>query len=81
MLAGDRTGAPLGAEGMRFIVKARCAAAGLEGSVLGALAAVGFVTEAGLRDMPIGEAMDMTGHRTLATFQGYYQWAVIRRSN
>ena len=31
VLAGDRTGAPLGTEGMRFIVKARCAAAGLEG--------------------------------------------------
>ncbi|MEB0060129.1 hypothetical protein [Variovorax sp. LG9.2] len=28
-------------------------------------------TEAGLRDMPIGEAMAMTGHRTVATFQGY----------
>ena len=28
-LAGDRMGTPLGAEGVRFIVKARCAAAGL----------------------------------------------------
>ena len=37
-------------------------------------------TEAGLRDMPIGEAMAMTGHRTVATFQGYYQSAAIRRS-
>ena len=45
-----------------------------------ALAAVGLVTEAGLRDMLIGEAMAMTGHRTVATFQGYYQWAAIRRS-
>ena len=45
-----------------------------------ALAAVGLVTEAGLRDMLIGEAMVMTGHRTVATFQGYYQSAAIRRS-
>ena len=37
-------------------------------------------TEAGLRDTPIGEAMAMTGHRTVATFQGYYQSAAIRRS-
>ena len=37
-------------------------------------------TEAGLRDMPIGEAMAMTGHRTVATFQGYYQSAAILRS-
>ena len=45
-----------------------------------ALAAVGLVTEAGLRDMPIGESIAMTGHRTVATFQGYYQSAVICRS-
>ena len=45
-----------------------------------ALAAVGLVTEAGLRDMPIGESIAMTGHRTVATFQGYYQAAAIRRS-
>ena len=45
-----------------------------------ALAAVGLVTEAGLRDMPIGEATAMTGHHTVATFQGYYQSAVLCRS-
>ena len=45
-----------------------------------ALAAVGLVTEAGLRDMPIGESIAMTGHRTVATLQGYYQSAAIRRS-
>ena len=39
----------------------------------------GFETEAGLRDMPIGEAMAMTGHLTVATFQGYYQSAAFRR--
>ena len=67
MLAGDRMGAPLGAEDVRFIVKARCAAAGLEGRFSVHSLRSGFVTEAGLRDMP------MTGHRTVATFQGYYQ--------
>ena len=80
VLAGDRMGAPLGAEGVRFIVKARCAAAGLEGRFSAHSLRSGFVTEAGLRDMPIGEAMAMTGHRTVATFQGYYQSAAIRRS-
>lgn len=80
VLAADRMGAPLGAEGVRFIVKARCAAAGLEGRFSAHSLRSGFVTEAGLRDMPIGEAMAMTGHRTVATFQGYYQSAAIRRS-
>ena len=70
-LAGDRMGTPMGAEGVRFIVKARCAAAGLEGRFSAHSLRSGFVTEAGLRDMPIGEAMAMTGHLTVATFQGY----------
>ena len=61
-------------------MKARCAAAGLEGRFSAHSLRSGFVTEAGLRDMPIGEAMAMTGHRTVATFQGYYQSAAIRRS-
>ena len=75
-------GAPLGAEGERFIVKARCVAAveGLGARFLADSLRSGFVTEAGPRDMPVGEAMAMTGHRTVATFQGYYQSAAIRRS-
>ena len=67
-------GAPLGAEDVRFIVKAPCAAAGLEGRFSVHSLRSGFVTEAGLREMP------MTGHRTVATFQAYYQSAAIRRS-
>ena len=58
----------------------RCAAAGLDGRFSAHSLRSGFVTEAGLRDMPVGEAMAMTGHRTVATFQGYYQSAAIRRS-
>ena len=82
VLAADRMGAPLGAEGERFIVKARCVAAveGLGARFLADSLRSGFVTEAGPRDMPVGEAMAMTGHRTVATFQGYYQSAAIRRS-
>ena len=30
--------------------------------------------------MAIGEAMAMMGHRTVVTFQSYYQSAAIRRS-
>ena len=72
-------GAPLGAEGVRFVVKARCAAAGLEGRISAHSLRSGFVTEAGLLVMAIGEAMAMTGHRTGATFQGYYQSAGWRQ--
>ena len=61
VLAGDRMGTPLGAEGVRFIVKARCAAAGLDRRFSAHSLRSGFVTEAGLCDMQIGEAMAMTG--------------------
>ncbi|WP_409054824.1 hypothetical protein [Variovorax sp. GrIS 2.14] len=54
-------GAPLGAEGVRFIVKARCAAAGLEGRFSAHSLRSDFVTEADLRDMPIGEMAATSG--------------------
>jgi hypothetical protein len=33
----------------------------------------GFVTESGRQDIPIGEAMALTGHRSVQTFIGYYR--------
>jgi integrase len=33
----------------------------------------GFVTESGTQNIPIGEAMALTGHRSVQTFIGYYR--------
>lgn len=33
----------------------------------------GFVTESGRQNIPIGEAMGLTGHRSVQTFIGYYR--------
>jgi integrase len=33
----------------------------------------GFVTESGRQNIPIGEAMALTGHRSVQTFMGYYR--------
>jgi integrase len=33
----------------------------------------GFVTESGRQNIPIGEAMSLTGHRSVQTFIGYYR--------
>ena len=33
----------------------------------------GFVTEAGRRQVPPGEAMKMTGHKSVGVFMGYYR--------
>ena len=40
----------------------------------------GFVTEAGRQNVPIREAMGMTGHRSLATFLRYFQSGAVQHS-
>ena len=51
--------------------------AGLVEPPLGKLSAhslrSGFVTESGRQNIPIGEAMALTGHRSVQTFIGYYR--------
>jgi len=37
----------------------------------------GFVTESGRQNIPLGEAMARTGHRSVQTFIGYYSSAEI----
>ena len=33
----------------------------------------GFLTEAGLQGKPLGDAMAMSGHKTVSVAMGYYQ--------
>ncbi len=40
----------------------------------------GFVTESGRQNIPIGEAMALTGHRSVQTFIGYYRSGEVRNS-
>jgi integrase len=40
----------------------------------------GFVTEAGRQNVPLKEAMGLTGHRSLATFLRYFQSGAIQHS-
>src|SRR5665213_1977408 len=42
----------------------------------------GFVTESGRQNIPIGEAMALTGHRSVQTFMGIIgvvKWGILRR--
>lgn len=75
-----RIGVPLTSEGVRSIVKARCAAAELPGSYSAHSLRSGFVTEAGRRDLSAGVAMAMTGHKSAKVFQGYYQVGRLSKS-
>ncbi len=71
---------PLSAQAVWHIVKRRAALAGLAGDFGAHSLRSGFVTEAGRQNVPIKEAMDMTGHRSLATFLRYFQPGVVQRS-
>jgi integrase len=64
---------PLSAQAVWHIVKRRTALAGLEGDYGAHSLRSGFVTEAGRQNVPIREAMGLTGHRSLATFLRYFQ--------
>lgn len=55
------------------IVRKRALLAGLEGDWAGHSLRSGFVTEAGRRNIPIGDVMAMTEHRKVDTVLGYYR--------
>ena len=62
-LWGPKVGARLSAHAIAAIVKRRAAMEGLPGDFAGHSLRRGFVTEAGLNDIPLAQTMAMTGHR------------------
>ncbi|MFY0479827.1 site-specific integrase [Achromobacter marplatensis] len=77
---GDIIGEPLAAAAVRDIVRQRCKLAGLEGDFSAHSLRSGFVTEAGRRNVPLGDAMAMTGHASVATVMGYFRAGAAARS-
>ena len=74
---GDR----LSARGINRIVKSLARKAGLDPLAFGAHSLrSGFVTEAGRKGVPRNEAMAMTGHKSSAVFDAYFQAGSILRS-
>lgn len=70
---GGRIGEPLSAAAVRDIVKKRCRLAEISEEFSAHSLRSGFVTEAGRKGVPLGEAMAMTGHRTTAALLGYFR--------
>lgn len=62
-LWGPKVGERLSAHAIAAIVKRRASQAGLPGDFAGHSLRRGFVTEAGLNDIPLAQTMAMTGHR------------------
>lgn len=71
---------PLSPQAVWHIVKRRAKLAGLEGEFGAHSLRSGFVTEAGRQNVPMGEAMAMTGHRSTTTFLRYFQPGAASRS-
>ncbi|WP_201192452.1 site-specific integrase [Pseudomonas fluorescens] len=70
---GNVSSAGLTADQVARIVKRRAKLAGLEGDWAAHSLRSGFVTEAGRQDVPLGEVMAMTEHRSVATVMSYFQ--------
>jgi integrase len=71
---------PLSGQAVWLIVKRRVQLAGLEGDFGAHSLRSGFVTEAGRQNVPIREAMGLTGHRSMVTFMRYFQTGVVQNT-
>ena len=71
---------PLSGQAVGLIVKRRAALAGLEGDFGAHSLRSGYVTEAGRQNVPIKEAMGLTGHRSLITFMRYFQTGAVQQT-
>lgn len=72
---GGHIGEALSPAAVKDIVKKRCLLAGIDGDFAAHSLRSGFVTEAGLQNIPLAETMAMTGHQSVATVLGYFQFS------
>jgi integrase len=77
---GEKIGEPLAAAAVRDIVCKRAALAGLAPEFAAHSLRSGFVTEAARQNVPLGEAMALTGHSSPASLIGYFRAAESMRS-
>jgi integrase len=77
---GEKVGEPLAPAAVRGIVLERAALAGLEPEFAAHSLRSGFVTEAARQNVPLGEAMALTGHSSPTSLIGYFRAAESSRS-
>lgn len=70
---GDRIAEVLAPSAVRHIVKARALLAGLGHDYSAHSLRSGFITEAARQNVPMGDAMALTGHRSVNTVIGYFR--------
>lgn len=77
---GDVLGEALSPAAVRDIIKTRCASAGLAQDFSAHSIRSGFVTEAGRHNVPLGDAMAMTGHASTSAILGYFRQGQLSNS-
>lgn len=70
---GGHIGEPLSPAAVRNVVTQRCMLAGIDAPYSAHSLRSGFVTEAGRQQIPLGETMAFTGHRSMASLVGYFR--------
>ena len=77
----ERIGEPLSAEGIRQIIQRHAKASPRPlGRISPHSLRSGFVTEAGRQNIPLGETMALTGHRSVQTAMTYYHAGEVTQS-
>jgi site-specific recombinase XerD len=67
-------------QAVRYIVKRRAALAGLSGDFSAHSLRSGFMTEAGRQNVPLAEAMALTGHRSVQSALRYHQIGSVQHT-
>lgn len=79
-IRGSVAAEPLEPQAVRAIVKRRAALAGLGAQFSAHSLRSGFMTEAGRQNVPLADAMALTGHRSVQTALHYYQPGAVQNS-
>ena len=79
-LWGPKVGSALSGHSIAAIVKRRATLAGLAGDFAGHSIRRGFVTEAGMHDVPLAQTMAMTGHRLTKSVVRYSDVGEVMQS-
>lgn len=77
---GCRVAEPLDPQAVRYIVQRRARLAGLTGDFSAHSLRSGFMTEAGRQNVPLAEAMALTGHHSVQTALRYFQTGAVQHT-
>ncbi len=79
-IRGSHAVEPLEPQAVRYIVQRRAKLAGLSGDYSAHSLRSGFMTQAGRQNVPLADAMALTGHRSVQTALRYFQTGAVQQN-